>query len=210
MTTNQTIDGVPRELLYRVSDPYRPNGQERARAELRALLDAPEKSAGSLISVKPDVLRALFAPNANAVQLRDAKDAARKAYEDWSIAGQNPAAQPQGDPVGSFDKHMQYMHENIDLKKRIAELEAAQSNGKPVAWICHGPEGSGLVALQWSHLPTPPGLVRKIGLCLEQPAPVAVVLPERREVAGVGGHAYYIPVGWNACLDELKRLNPSL
>src|SRR5450830_157262 len=41
----------------------------------------------------------------------------------------------------------------------------------------------------------------------EQPAPVAVVLPERREVAGEGGHTYYIPVGWNACLDEVTRLN---
>jgi len=34
-----------------------------------------------------------------------------------------------------------------------------------------------------------------------------VVLPERREVAGEGGHTYYIPVGWNACLDEVTRLN---
>ena len=43
MTTDQTIDGVlvPRELLYRVSDLYRPHGQEKARAKLRALLDAP-------------------------------------------------------------------------------------------------------------------------------------------------------------------------
>lgn len=43
MPTNQTIDGVlaPRELLYRVSDPYRPHGQEIARPELLALLDAP-------------------------------------------------------------------------------------------------------------------------------------------------------------------------
>lgn len=43
MPTNQTIDGVlvPRELLYRVSDLYRPHGQEKTRAKLRALLDAP-------------------------------------------------------------------------------------------------------------------------------------------------------------------------
>ncbi len=42
MTNNQTIDGVPRELLLRVCDPYRPKGQDKARAELRALLDATD------------------------------------------------------------------------------------------------------------------------------------------------------------------------
>jgi hypothetical protein len=41
-------------------------------------------------------------------------------------------SKPSGDPVGSFDKHMQYMHENIDLKNRIAELETAQPQGEPV------------------------------------------------------------------------------
>lgn len=44
----------------------------------------------------------------------------------------------------------------------------------------------------------------------EQPAPVAVVMPERREI----GHNYPylsdLDIEWNACLDELKRLNPSL
>lgn len=105
MNTSKTIDGVTRDDLHELHvvlcNMEVQDGSEYAdiRDRLRALLDAPEKSAGSLISVKPDVLRALFAPNANAVQLRDAKDAARKAYEDWSIAGQNPAAQPQGEPV---------------------------------------------------------------------------------------------------------------
>lgn len=55
-------------------------------------------------------------------------------------------------------------------------------------------------------------------LYAEQPAPVAVVLPEREM------YCQYLRVvipdnrleveahkdGWNACLDELKRLNPSL
>jgi uncharacterized protein VirK/YbjX len=27
-----------------------------------------------------------------------------------------------GDPIGSFDKHMEYMQENIKLKKRIDDL----------------------------------------------------------------------------------------
>lgn len=41
---------------------------------------------------------------------------------------------PSGDPAGSFEKHMQYMRENIELKNRIAELEAAQPQGEPVAY----------------------------------------------------------------------------
>ncbi len=68
----------------------------------------------------------------------------------------------------------------------------AQHQSEPVAWICHGPKGSGLVALQWSHLPPPAGLERKIPLRAEQPAPVAVLMSfdfehpsskERRTVA---------------------------
>ncbi|WP_315336213.1 hypothetical protein [Pseudomonas grimontii] len=31
--------------------------------------------------------------------------------------------QPHGDPVGSFDKHMEYMQENIRLKAEIAGLQ---------------------------------------------------------------------------------------
>lgn len=83
--SNQTIDGVSRELLKRI---YRhlfvePSLNRDDGKKLRVLLDAP--------------------------------------------------AQPSGDPVGSFDKHMQYMQENIELKKRVAELEAAQPQGEPVA-----------------------------------------------------------------------------
>lgn len=38
---NQTIDGVPRELLEHLVDPVNHIGRVKARAELRALLDAP-------------------------------------------------------------------------------------------------------------------------------------------------------------------------
>lgn len=44
----------------------------------------------------------------------------------------------------------------------------------------------------------------------EQPAPVAVVLPERLPGDdGVCTESHYAS-GWNACLDEVTRLNPSL
>lgn len=53
MTTNQTIDGVPRELLERIADPYRREPRSihlhnADIAELRALLDAPADPASAL------------------------------------------------------------------------------------------------------------------------------------------------------------------
>ena len=44
----------------------------------------------------------------------------------------------------------------------------------------------------------------------EQPAPVSVVLPERSNERDHAGDFTYEAKAWNACLDELKRLNPSL
>ncbi|QGH44092.1 hypothetical protein [Pseudomonas veronii] len=44
----------------------------------------------------------------------------------------------------------------------------------------------------------------------EQPAPVAVVLPERREPTQDNPYLSDADHEWNAYRDELKRLNPSL
>lgn len=44
----------------------------------------------------------------------------------------------------------------------------------------------------------------------EQPAPVAVVMPERREIGQNYPYLSDLDIEWNACIDELKRLNPSL
>ena len=49
----------------------------------------------------------------------------------------------------------------------------------------------------------------EIPLYAEPPAPVAVVMPERMSRQQVINNTHYSE-GWNACLDELKRLNPSL
>lgn len=45
----------------------------------------------------------------------------------------------------------------------------------------------------------------------EPPAPVAVVLPERLAMTGRGlmdAQTVNHHLGWNACLDEVRRLNP--
>lgn len=156
MTTNQTIDGVPRELLERcareLSIGIGPGPKNRAQ-ELRALLDAPEVLVVPLTGPK-----------------------------EW-LDSLRPAAQPQGEPV---------------------------------AW--RGRNADGEVVTEWIDGAPP---VRMTDLCgntarfdkierayPEQPAPVAVVVPERRELPPLGAHFYRS--GWNACLGELKRLNPSL
>lgn len=36
-------------------------------------------------------------------------------------------SQAKGDPVGSFDKHMEYMQRNIELEKEITQLKAAKA-----------------------------------------------------------------------------------
>ncbi|WP_455928820.1 hypothetical protein [Pseudomonas fluorescens] len=94
MTTNQTIDGVPRELLLRVCDPYRPKGQDKARAELRALLDAPDsvqslvgRTGGGMVWNDCGVchVKGSYHPDVT-----------------WCVCGRlfdAPAAQPQGEPV---------------------------------------------------------------------------------------------------------------
>ena len=161
MTTNQTIDGVlvSRELLRRVSDPYRPRGQENARQELRALLDAPVNPLSEI-----EVLRAAV-------------------------------------------KELEAM--------RDARVYAKLAQGEPVAWrnIATGHvTTSAVVVMDWDDEKE-----QVQSLYAEQPAPVAVVLPERREpkhywdrFGKLTAIASVAAEEWNACLDELKRLNPSL
>lgn len=89
---------------------------------------------------------------------------------------------------------------------------AAQPQGEPVAWqyrVSAGPQtgwslwhdGKGEEFKQSYQVETRP-------LYAEQPAPVAVVLPERKARDGFGEFSPHSN-GWNACLDDLKRLNPS-
>ncbi|NWA81659.1 hypothetical protein [Pseudomonas sp. D2002] len=80
------------------------------------------------------------------------------------------------DEINRFRAERDALQQLLNQRDEQVESLKLQNQGEPVAWICHGPEGSGLVALQWSHLPTPTGLVRKIGLCLEQPAPAPAPL----------------------------------
>lgn len=94
------------------------------------------------------------------------------------------------------------------------ECKATQPKGEPVAWRYHDDAGSS----PWFN-----GAPEQVNLefverrggrveraYAEQPAPVAVMLPERREIGPNYPYLSDLDIEWNACLDELKRLNPSL
>lgn len=108
-----------------------------------------------------------------------------------------------------------------DLQARIAELEAQQ--GEPVAVIdegddglfaefIYGEDGSPLRRGDKLYLnPADKGYVSKLAYqsmqaeverLSAQPATAKVVLPERMEVYSA------VDTGWNACLDEIAKLNP--
>ena len=90
------------------------------------------------------------------------------------------------------------------------EMPSAQPQGEPVAWV----ECSPAWLKAGGDCATAPRLcIGRDGIShlhparAEQPAPVAVVLPS---VAYIHTEHCDTPfnAGWNACLDEVKRLNP--
>lgn len=106
------------------------------------------------------------------------------------IAGMNPtllldltsaAAQPQGEPVAwQVTGSKVWADKVVEVERQADKLIADREDGS-----------------------------RKVALYAEQTAPVAVVLPERRADAATEDQKTWLR-GWNSCLDELKRLNPSL
>ena len=170
MTTNQTIDGVPRELrdlLERVATEanhmlgftYAANYDECRSAvdELRALLDAERctscDDSGDLTDLTGEWRGYCVCPIGVALKNK-------------------PAARPQGEP---FYMKPQY----LSVPGLWIECKEGEIHAKP--------------------------------FYAEQPAPVSVVLPERKTWDGLRATACNLKgEAWNACLDELKRLNPSL
>lgn len=184
--TNQTIDGVPglRSLIERVTSQDLGMSAKKDRAEaaheLRALLPAPtcETPRGSACP-----------------------------GDGVGLCKKCPAAQPQGEPVsskpfrilvrcchGPVSKQIEKANEStwpdIESARQYfgAEREVDSDRASRLVYISPG---------EWFATP----------LYAEQPAPVAVVMPERLPGDdGVCTESHYAS-GWNDCLDELKRLN---
>lgn len=162
MTTNQTIDGVLRELLEHA---YNAVSYLALRADdvgtsnvpvaegLRALLDA--KSCGACNSCSNGCRLDTESP---------------------------PAAQPHGEPVA---RHPDAIIEGVMTSVGISHAIYASTVS-----LKHG---------------------EQVKLYAEQPAPVAVVMPERNTASkNLDLEQCGYVDGWNACLDEMKHLNPSL
>jgi hypothetical protein len=95
-------------------------------------------------------------------------------------------------------------------------LKAAKHQDEPVAWMSVSSEGT----VFYSEEPSPllqgwEEIIRISPLYAEQPAPLAMVLPERelymQYLAGVvpnnAAEVNAYKDGWNACLDEIAILN---
>lgn len=197
MTTNQTIDGVPRlrELLERVATEanhmlgftYAANYDECRAAvdELRALLDAPAK------------YETCKRCDGECVIHTGIEESPTTLCNHCDGSGNEPAAQPQPDPVlCRFYDVTDWPGLVRELVGHVAQLQdSAKRNVKP--W-----EDTFPATLL-------PAYIERVNAAnaAEQPAPVAVVLPIRALDQEDGA---FFDKGWNACLDQLKRLNPSL
>ena len=169
MTTNQTIDGVPRELralLERVAGKASQTphwdalDEDRiaATSELRALLDADKvnnRQMGLIQFVEAHPIK--------------------------------PAAQPQGEPVAwanwKVGSRSYVPYRTVGEARRCVEASEISA--------------------------TQNGPYRVVPLYAEQPAPVALVLPEHRD-SDLRSPTYGLARGWNACLDEVVRLTATV
>lgn len=210
MTNNQTIDGVPREMLQRFAK-YLDDGLHLSREEreildeLRALLDAPvecrckrygksnphwpcpvhtESAQGQAL----DELRALLAA-ARCDSCDDSGDLIDLTGE-WrgycvcpiGVALKNKP--PPARPVAVVRITLQQVLKAYDYANRHPH-KYLRGTTNWCAAVAHS-------------------------LNAEQPAQVAVVLPARSDAvasANVSAKQAYA-LGWNACLDQVKRLNP--
>lgn len=173
MTTNQTIDGVPRELLERACvNIFRTTGGQKVVDELRALLDAPAPAPVPVAWMRfDDDQKAIFTRSKRS-RNSEALYAHPTAYRHAA-----PAAQSKGEPVACATIRVERLNDR--LCATVARFDVDQL-----------PVGS------------------LINVYAEQPAPVAVKLPERKNVSvGVLSESNTHNQGWNACLDEVTRLN---
>jgi len=231
MTTNQTIDGVSVSLTdEQVKDLLRfhettEDGQDYdvSKDGMKALarIGAVRWCGGSRydftdVGIK---LRALLdAPAVNT----DVRTILLDVTPGFDGMGHEVYARSVEDVEDALSKQGERIEE---LEMELHRIKAAQPQGEPVAWEyrmvnkgailfddlvpsgwlrCSRKQAENMV----KHPCTGSFLCVVRPLYAEQPAPVAVVMPERKTVSvGVLSESNTHNQGWNACLDELKRLN---
>lgn len=229
MTTNQTIDGVPRELLERIreklsqTDYTLSNGDPED--ELRALLDAPAPRAEFKKIEMAHVMNALEDVRGKPVLTSNQCHDLARGLNDRLLsplqllampAEYLAAAQSQGEPVAKP------RCEQVPFSMLCYGAKFKYTQGESAVFVKIGPDlvagwDGPKVADGWSGQPVcsfsdDGNLLATVTLVHEQPAPVAVVLPERKSVNTHNSHDWDEghTDGWKAYDAELKRLNPSL
>ena len=127
MTTNQTIDGVPRETLEVMLTAHQAwPSYDKARKELRALLDAP--SVSTPLSIPDECPHMIVFDDADREQMvfagAGSRDAALKTWEKIS---------------NSWNAHLFVRiarNSRDDRYPSAAFVPAARPQGEPVAWRC--------------------------------------------------------------------------
>ncbi|MGY2199082.1 hypothetical protein [Pseudomonas gingeri] len=206
MTTKQTIDGVPREAVAAL---------KKARDVLRAIII--DKAAG----VHYASAQAACHQINHALELRALLDAPapRAEFKKVEMAHVMSALEDvRGKPVLTSNQcHdlAQALNDRLlsplQLLAMPAEyLAAAQPQGEPVyqtRWNSLGEwEEWKTVSLE-DYKRREGRLFERRIVYAEQPAPVAVVLPERDYSVFPDEFSQGSKSGWNSCLDEVTRLN---
>ncbi|OKO47351.1 hypothetical protein [Pseudomonas sp. BTN1] len=155
MTTNQKIDGVPRELLEASWAALMQKGQVIKALHLRDLLDAPAP-------VPTPAAWMRFDQDQKAVFTRGKRTNDSEPLYPHPTAYRVPAAQPQGEQVACMPVERCY---DVRVKMIIAFNEVKKAGGD----LDEALDAAYKSALRYS--PNPANA--------EQPAPVAVVLPAR-------------------------------
>lgn len=192
MTTTQTIDGVPRELIEKAMLACFEAGFGIPHAELRALLDAPAEPKPTGLSQGWNLTRKHdgFVVGHQSLAYPPDEKAIERAERDgyvW-VPFLVPSAQPKGEPVArwvdKFDTEYRLCPVVGNLQIQIREA------GRPDRWAD--------VSMTPAH-----ALTQLSPLYAEQPAPVAVALPDRDTLRdliaqAIGGDTYDCTRVWSA------------
>lgn len=187
---------------------------ERRERALQQRLTAADERWGELVSAVRSINRSpqykVMAIDDDEPQYRQ-----RKEWIDWVLGlCDAPAALGEIDLTPKRLAHAESVIEqqnNLIASLRAELVEsyrvATHPQGEPVAWLNVATghvTTSAVVVMDWDDEKE-----QVQSLYAEQPAPVAVVMPERRADAATEDQRTWLR-GWNAYRDELKRLNPSL
>lgn len=218
MTNNPTIDGVSRELLERILHGCMFTLSRQQYGELRALLDADKvnnREIGLMQFVEAHPIAPAVErqePKTSQVPVLRAMAANYRNGHSWDFL--------DGEAVSKAADEITALQSTIaQLQARIGELESgrgepfmygiSQPEGLPhFSEFCVSSEASDLEGEVDSMNDEGDGLFRIVALYTAPPAPVAVVLPERKPVtAGLLSESNTHNQGWNACIDATAALN---